>query len=355
VATLDACQVPTSSGRAGSAFFHLYPSGWSGNVELHYKIYHDAPGTTNKLTINYGAAGTKGSPIVTRSIPYGNTAVQGIMYISRDQWEKLASGNLYVNLADGSGNDLLRGQIFCSGSCSKPPAASTVNACSPGYDVLSIYSDVKFPSTIQSTNWTGAGNPYPTVNSNYQDDKLCGSSSMKIGLQGNFYGASWWARNADLVLDSKYQSLEFFMKVAPGYGEYSLAVSTNDDKGAAGSAQTTRLNVDNFIIDENTWTRVLIPLSQLGLGKASQKLKVIGFQTSMYPAKYTEFLIDEWRFSTAVAESKGSAQINVPTFKPLCKASVDGGSTELDGRVIGQATAVHYSVLIISIILFMMM
>eukprot|EP01117_Protostelium_nocturnum_P002040 TRINITY_DN1268_c1_g1_i3.p1 TRINITY_DN1268_c1_g1~~TRINITY_DN1268_c1_g1_i3.p1 ORF type:complete len:1001 (-),score=270.46 TRINITY_DN1268_c1_g1_i3:38-3040(-) len=300
-ATLQGCQSldSTDSQNAGKAFFFLHPNAESGNKELHYRIHHDLEGSGYSLSILNGPISQKGLSLVSQSIPFSTTGSSGIWYISRAQWEKLARGLLYVSLSDFNGKEILRGQIECSGTCSNPPKAYSdlSDACKPAYDTLSIYSENSLASPIDFTAWDKTN---LTTNFAYTSDVLCGSTSLRFEFApyANAFLVHWYNSAKDLVLDPKFKSLEFFAKVAPGFGSIPISVGSYSEYSEQTSNPMGPQNVDNFVLDETTWSRVRIPISKLGFGKFIGKVKSVYISFNQYPYKAGALLIDEWRWST---------------------------------------------------------
>ncbi|PRP77174.1 hypothetical protein PROFUN_14515 [Planoprotostelium fungivorum] len=275
----------TTSNYTGTAFFYLTPDSFSGDVKLTYKIFHNVPGTTNKLSLNVGT-----TTITTKAIEFGNSAVQSVWKMSKSQWQSLVDGQLFVSLKDNNNKEILRGQIQCDNKCTRPPTGVTSNACKPSYGILPLYQDSNYVSPMQIQKWGDAKGDL-----NFTGDFLCGRSSMKISVTDGFFGGSWWANGNLFQIDPKYKYLEFYAKVVKGFGEYSFAVGAHNSSSALSTITTDRNKVDNYIIDEFQWTRVRISTGEMKV--IGQTVKMLGFQNNVWPPRYTEFLIDEWRFA----------------------------------------------------------
>ncbi|PRP82932.1 hypothetical protein PROFUN_06709 [Planoprotostelium fungivorum] len=325
-ANLEASQVTigSSSTNVGKAFLSLFPRGFNGGVQLQYKVFHDAAGTNLKLSLNTGASGSAGTPIATRNIAYANSAVQSVWSISQAQWLALYQGKLYLSLKNSNNQEILRGQISCTGQCVAPPPAPSSDPCNPGYDTLPIYKDSLAYSV---TNWTsGVYFPY---NLNYTADSLCGRSSLRIGLNLAFFGVNWWSSQTSFALDKKYGALEFYAKVAPGSGEFSFNVQAHNATDMIASVPTSRSNTGNFIIDEYTWTRVRVSTAQLNIAnRPRQLLKALGFSSYANPGKY--ILVDEWRFAvdapTDLAVGVASGSVVLTWSPPATTCDIQGSS-----------------------------
>eukprot|EP01117_Protostelium_nocturnum_P016557 TRINITY_DN657_c0_g1_i1.p1 TRINITY_DN657_c0_g1~~TRINITY_DN657_c0_g1_i1.p1 ORF type:complete len:1272 (+),score=378.16 TRINITY_DN657_c0_g1_i1:136-3951(+) len=322
IADLQGCQsiVTPSSSNSGKAFFFFHPESFSGNRELHYKFFHDLKGTGLSISILDGAIGAEGKSLVTQSIATGTTASAGIWYLSRNQWEKLVAGNLYASIMDSDGKEVLRGQIQCSGSCSKPSksAASLYDVCKPSYETLPVYTD-NLISPISTSAWDTSS---ITVDPSYTADVLCGSSALRFGFQAknNALLFSYWGSQKDLVLDSRFKSLEFFVKVAPGYGSIPLSVGCYTESGEQSMVNVKGDEIDNYVIDETVWSRVRISVSRLELDTFSGKLKNLIITYNRYPYVAGDVIIDEVRWITEEAQAiTEQSDVSVATAgSPIC-------------------------------------
>eukprot|EP01117_Protostelium_nocturnum_P017612 TRINITY_DN719_c0_g1_i4.p1 TRINITY_DN719_c0_g1~~TRINITY_DN719_c0_g1_i4.p1 ORF type:complete len:1277 (-),score=435.67 TRINITY_DN719_c0_g1_i4:179-4009(-) len=319
-ADLDPCQVPKTGSDLGKAFFFLHPKSFGGKTELHFKIFHDLAGNGNKISIGSGDARKEGDDIISQPIPIGNTASSGILYLSRDQYEKLASGKLFVRVRDSNGNQVLRGQILCSStSCTKPPksAASLYDVCKPPYSTVSLYSDGNF--TANATRY--AFNSNHTLDLAYTGSVLCGSYSMKIGVIGNMGVGMQWNKPDIGSLDSKWKSIEFFLKLDRAItNSFSFVLSARTSNNEGGYVTVNNdLETDNFVIANDVWTRVRVSLARLSINSATTgKLKSVYVQYSS--ATYsTDIIIDEWRLTDQeVAPITELSDVQIPPYGPVC-------------------------------------
>jgi len=289
-----------NSAHFGRAFFFFHPKASSGKRELHYKIFHDIAGEGNVIKIMEGSPGNPGRELSFRDIPIGNTASAGIWYLTRSEWEKLASGNLYVSVAGSDGKEVIRGRILCSGSCSKPPknAISLGDVCKPSYEIQSIYSDSNFQAPIVYSSWNDSriGNK----NLAFSSDFLCGSSSLSLPFRDyTAVGASWWSAGPNgLNLDlNKFKSIEFFVKSAKGTEPVSLGIWMGKQAGEGGNIDITSSDIDNFVIDETVWSRVRVSLSKFKTDGIIRSL----FLVNRYNYPRADIIVDEWRFITEEA------------------------------------------------------
>eukprot|EP01117_Protostelium_nocturnum_P011385 TRINITY_DN4130_c0_g2_i1.p1 TRINITY_DN4130_c0_g2~~TRINITY_DN4130_c0_g2_i1.p1 ORF type:complete len:659 (+),score=199.78 TRINITY_DN4130_c0_g2_i1:471-2447(+) len=303
----------------GKAFFFFHPNAVSGKKELHYKIYHDVPGQKNVISIKEGAPGVEGVTL-SLPIPVGNTAAIGILPLTRREWEALASGSLYVSVATG-GKEVIRGRIVCNGACTKPPksALKLGDVCKPTYGIQTIYSNDAFPKPIIPGSWDATKST-----SNYANpDFLCGNSSWALVFSTtSASGASWWSTGSTgLVIDSKYKSIEFFVKTPVGKRGPNIGLNIYKEGGSPSSTSIDVLpsEIDNFVIDDLTWARVRVSLTRLALSGKPRTIYIYNHWTS----PTASLLIDEFRFSTEeAAPITELADITIPQASDIYAGQV---------------------------------
>jgi len=310
---------PTSS-NYGRAYFFFHPNSVSGERELHYKIFHDVPGTSATISIKEGPPGVEGSTL-SLAIPVGNTAAAGILSLTRREWEALATGSLYVSVA-ANGNEAIRGRILCNGVCSKPPksALKIGDVCNPTYETQSIYSNDAFTKPAVAGNWNETRSKSNFANT----DALCGSSSWSLEFtETSASGASWWSTGSTgLVIDAKYKSIEFFVKTPVGKRGSTIGLNIYKEGATPSSLSIEVLpsEIDNFVIDDLTWSRVRIPLSRLAIAGKPRTIYIWNHWT----APTASLLIDEFRFSTEeAAPITDLADIIIPQASEYYKEEIE--------------------------------
>jgi hypothetical protein len=117
---------------------------------LHYAIYHDLTfrGATN-VRLFIGNPSSGGQPIASKNLRTYSSPVRGVIAISRDQWNALVAGNIYVVVSTNSDPLALVGQITCDQPpCSSPPTIDNpitpqspqCSTGAPNANILPIYT-----------------------------------------------------------------------------------------------------------------------------------------------------------------------------------------------------------------------
>eukprot|EP01114_Cavostelium_apophysatum_P004867 TRINITY_DN152_c0_g1_i1.p1 TRINITY_DN152_c0_g1~~TRINITY_DN152_c0_g1_i1.p1 ORF type:complete len:1284 (-),score=344.97 TRINITY_DN152_c0_g1_i1:38-3889(-) len=327
-ADLESCQVignKESTTAQGKAFFEFYKKLYADEAQLVYTIYHNAHGA-RRIRLMEGTAGVEGAVVATRNITGVTSATKGIFTLTRNQWESLARGRFYISVeGETPSTRFLRGQVLCkhSEACSLPHAA-TPALCSPTYETLPIYRDAmtNLTTLVLPTNITGW--------LNHTGDKVCGSNAIKINYfdraQISFSFGKW-------IIDlSKWKSLEFYVRMGAGSGEFAIRIQTGGINGTKwvnwGAYPLKREWIQNFAVDESGWTLVRIPLTAIGFNAALNRtsLNTFDFYPVNYPATARVLFFDEIRFSTEESSLFDVPNTNqaVMYYNPVCKTQEPG-------------------------------
>jgi len=321
-ADLETCQslANPSIDATGVAFFYVDPE----QKILTYSINHDQTSRVSNVVIKEGAIGVDGTTLL--DLPLSDSPVRGSLTLSRYVWEALLKGQLYVSVATSASSEHLRGQIGCAqvGGCDVSPPIVNVPACTPTGNPLRLLNDAAptgYPSWT-SCEWSytpdGANTTIDWTNT---QEVLCGTSSVKVGIRRGAF--CMYNGNADIAINpTQYPYFEFFAKVAPGYGSAFLGISFRDNNwDEFAHVSITPDYVENFAVDENTWTRIRIPTSALQI---TTGFRVLTISIDDWNTDYKYIYLDEFRFIENALD---------PTTNPVSAADVyTFGPVDCNGR-----------------------
>eukprot|EP00026_Physarum_polycephalum_P000947 Phypoly_transcript_00948.p1 GENE.Phypoly_transcript_00948~~Phypoly_transcript_00948.p1 ORF type:complete len:1187 (+),score=204.39 Phypoly_transcript_00948:86-3646(+) len=274
----------TTSTHEGIGYFYF-------NKKTHvvtYIIYHNiATATTAQILV-----GGK----VFQTLPVGQAPIRGAFEISWNRWNALWNGTWTVRVKSSSfSNGEIGGTIGCSGSCTAPPSISNTDPCLSVNKQMVLYSD-SLNTSVGWSDWSWGS----IRNYAYTADKKCGSDSLNVqfGVWGSVAlhmgngncnpgqcTASWQVPYLSL---SGYSFFQFNVKSPAGPLPTPLVVYVTNGAGASiGTTLTVTYNyIDNFVVEE-TWTRVKIPLTALGV----QSTDLVGIFTIQMQASLSNYTV----------------------------------------------------------------
>ncbi len=334
-ALLQPCQMPgtVSSSGSGVAYFYMLPD----RRELQLNIHHDLSETVTEVALLQGSP--KGEQRTIDLLASKYSPIRTSVQLSHGEWTALVKGQLYFKVATTKNpKGELLGRIMCSdSSCSVPPSIPTLaTACTiPRASYLKIYeegSDITgWPDWDMYTSVWPEGEVSPVVNKSSIEQPLCGSSSMKIVMQYGevalYHHEPTATTSVPEVNPSKYDAFEFFVKTAEGEAQiyFGWRYMNTDDKA---EIQVKPKYISNFKIDSTAWSRVRVPLADLGI-TVTRQLK--GFWIGLSDrTKQRTLYLDNLRFinSKQYDDPKGSgvSSSSVVKFKSGCGGGNSSGS-----------------------------
>eukprot|EP01125_Pyxidicula_operculata_P001595 TRINITY_DN11443_c0_g1_i1.p1 TRINITY_DN11443_c0_g1~~TRINITY_DN11443_c0_g1_i1.p1 ORF type:complete len:1291 (-),score=304.46 TRINITY_DN11443_c0_g1_i1:59-3931(-) len=302
---LSPCSSTTTKG-AGNGFFELNTV----KNKLRFAIYHDINLDANRIWLYDGNPTSGGKQILVRDFMTPSSPVHGIFTLTQVQRQKLYNEQLYVTIDSNVTSNHLCGQIKCvnPSGCTPAPALPQYDACNPVGLTRSVYSEGLVAPWVDGSWPTNTSDPqYTNITYNNTAMSLCGGKSLKVRIRRgalSFYIRSSANRTA---LDG-YDFLEFFAKLETGFNETVLKIRLENGTAPILKPDTliTESMVSNYVISEETWSRVRVPLTSVGITSPGIPVGRIVIYLSDYNSDWREIYIDEIRFGTYSSESYGS-------------------------------------------------
>jgi len=128
-------------------------------------------------------------------------------------------------------------------------------------------------------------------------DKICGTNSIYLNLTGS---CSLSLHKSSLNIDtSVYTYFQFYAKTISGSMEFSVQFENSTNQLPA--VAVTYQYITNYVV-ENTWTRIRIPLADLGFVGNQQVYRMNINQYQSWANPGAEVYIDELRFVQSATE-----------------------------------------------------
>eukprot|EP01119_Soliformovum_irregulare_P016308 TRINITY_DN469_c2_g2_i1.p1 TRINITY_DN469_c2_g2~~TRINITY_DN469_c2_g2_i1.p1 ORF type:complete len:1290 (+),score=305.32 TRINITY_DN469_c2_g2_i1:17-3886(+) len=320
VASLQYCQSsPTQLNGGGVASLYLN----SVNRTLIYHLTYDVPNSVNvrNIYLKKGAVGTVGT--IVHTVPYIDNPITYEITVSKVNWASLLAGDMYFAIETDDASEKLRGQIGVLNTYQSPPSQSAADPCTAfSSGTIPIYTD-------SLLDW-GTSQAYE-----YHDDRTglllnstnarCGNFAIELQLTNG--GASFATYPGGLLDTTVYKYLQFYARLGSG-NDSSIGLGIillNDSQHTFTSdwKPITSDFIDNFIIDDQTWTQVRIPLSYLGVPtQTAQPFAGLGLarQDWGYYGGVIYYYLDEIRLIPQVTDIKTPVIANNQVYKnkPIC-------------------------------------
>jgi hypothetical protein len=326
-ADLQPCQVPSnpSSSASGVGFFYFNPV----TKELQFNLHHSLTDTVTSISFGVGAFGQQERLIQYTLSPY--SPVSGAVVLSHAEWVALVRGRLFFRVnTERYPNGELRGQVLCKETqCTLPPQIENPDPCRTSLTDINLFTEGPMPKDFST--WTyDSDRDKQTRNTSYDmastEHVLCGSTSAKLGLgQGSITLQFPWTKPPTIRLVDT-NALEFFIRVAAGYDNLRLAIAFKNLDNKEFTKYILQVgDILNYKFDDSQWTRVLIPLSKIGIPDGIV-IRSITFSQDVIDwnlRTYKAFYIDNIRF-TKLYTSPLTPALPVSEqakYKQLCKST----------------------------------
>jgi len=310
---LYTAELKTAGGtKMGDSFYFFDPI----DKTLDFNIIHQFVNKATAIEL-YTLAG---SLLTTKLFPIAISPVRGVLNLSRQQWQMLVAGQLQIAVSIAGQPKYLTGTIVCKGTCSQPTAGITEDPCNPTDMILPIYND-SLVAPWADSSWNGGNNETTIRNLSSTEAALCGSKGIKLNVKSGAFSPAIYQPAQYIRMNPTFKSLEFFVKLAPGYGEAKLAVAFSNSTGTwMNDIVISSKHIDNFIVDEYQWTRVRVGLEDLKIANLATNRLVIHLE---YNSQRKEMYIDEIRLSSAAPNT-----VFVPPCDPGIPTDPNVSSTE---------------------------
>jgi len=307
-AVANGCGAGTTSPYEATAYFQYNPK----THVLSYLVYHNHPAATSIQIVN--AAGK-----VVHTAPVPQAPVKSAFVLSATWFQDLYAGKWTVVITSAAfpAGDI-SGVIGCSsGSCSAPPGTSTTDPCATISGESIVYDDAL--GSIGWQDWSYS----VTRDLAFAVNPKCGTKSAQITYQGgalslNQGGCYPGQCDASKSWIKPYLSvgslafLQFVVKTMNGTAQLSVSVNTPD--GGAKTLEPVPFNyIDNYSVQDG-WTRVKIPVGDLGLTSSSYvgRLTITLYQQWQSYNKGIVIFLDQIKFVPAYSD---------PTSQPTTTAA----------------------------------
>jgi len=303
----------------------LSKKGFTGYPSITWQTYHNQTDYNNRFNFK-----DSNGNLLWPSDPVSLTGAGNMRYITSAFWTQINEGLVYVSM-DLNGKEIMRANLVAEDP--KTVTAMSVSAsgfsCTPTYKTASIFSDALYNKSVSfkmNSDYSAA------VASN--NTAFCGKFSLYT--RNTYLYRS--ALNFSVPITSQlrvadYTTLEFAVKGEVLGMIIDLNVWSLDSNFVLRKVGVDGSNNYNQIIDENGWSIIRIPLSQLG----GSSITTLGFQATNYNAERNRdgavyLYIDEVRFSgnsLAPQLSFAATSIKTPTtstVKSATSANTHGGS-----------------------------
>ncbi|PRP83850.1 hypothetical protein PROFUN_08881 [Planoprotostelium fungivorum] len=311
-------------GGNGTVFVQVYPKSFLGTPTLTYQAYHNSgPYALVSLLDDRG--------VRVAEFSAGTTGASDNIKLSRNVWELLVLGKLYVDVVNRDGSNGLRGQLRATSPSTVrlPGGGNGIDMCRPTYNYAGVYNWTT--STERVLQYDNFG----LWNSSYTADQPCGSPVLELQITHGLARVYMFMNQRRSYLPvGQFTALEFYAKF-PVDMQATLNVSAN---GGSFVVVDNRY-ISDYFINSYQWTLVRIPLSALGVTNLTNLTNLrFGQNSGLYNVNV---LIDQVRLVPTATIPTSTLTAAAPQYAPShCQAASQSTTSPLEGNVIAAAPPV---------------